>query len=138
MTLDSLNPRHWPLVLKAPLLVAILMFSVSAVITNQVLSRLQDIQQRQLQQLTSAYLDGLSTALTPAVVREDVWEVFDNLDRSRTQYRSLNVNWTVVLGIDARRLASVFAALQPRSEPHRNGLLKTQIPPAQDRSQNHR
>jgi signal transduction histidine kinase len=102
----NLNPLSWPLVLKAPLLVALLMFVVSAIITNQVLSRLEDSQQRHLQQLTSAYLDGLSSALTPAVLRDDVWEVFDNLDRSRAQYRSLNVNWTVVADTQGRVIAA--------------------------------
>jgi signal transduction histidine kinase len=101
-----IDPRAWPLALKAPLLVAILMFAVSAVVTNQVLSRLEDTQERHLQQLTSAYLDGLTSALTPAVFRDDVWEVFDNLDRSRAQYRSLNVSWTVVLGDDDLVLAA--------------------------------
>ncbi len=52
------NPLSWPLVLKAPLLVAVLMFAVSAIITNQVLSRLDATQQRHLQQLTSAYLEN--------------------------------------------------------------------------------
>ena len=100
------NPLSWPLVFKAPLLVAFLMFIVSATITNQVLSRLEDTQQRHLQQLTSAFLDGLTSAVTPAVVREDVWEVFDNLDRSRAQYRSLNVNWTIVKDTNGRVIAA--------------------------------
>ena len=90
------NPLSWPIALKAPLIVALLMFAVSAIVTNQVIKRLEETQQRHLQQLTSAYLDGLSSAVTPAVVRADTWEVFDNLDRSRAQYRSLNVNWTIV------------------------------------------
>ena len=100
------NPLSWPLVLKAPLLAAILMFVVSAIITNQVLARLDLTQQRHLKQLTSAYLDGLSSAVTPAVVRDDVWEVFDNLDRSRAQYRSLNVTWTIVTNADGQVIAA--------------------------------
>lgn len=106
MKIFKQNPATWPLVLKAPLLVAVMMFTVSAVITKQVLSRLEDSQQQHLQQLTSAYLDGLSSALTPAVVRDDVWEVFDNLDRSKTQYRSLNVNWTLVADTAGQVIAS--------------------------------
>ena len=101
-----LNPLAWPLVLKAPLLVVILMFAVSVIITNQVLSRLDATQQRHLRQLTSAYLDGLTSALLPSVVRDDVWEVYDTLDRSRAQYRSLNVNWTIVTGADGQVLAA--------------------------------
>jgi signal transduction histidine kinase len=112
------NPLSWPLVLKAPLLVAVLMFAVSAIITNQVLSRLDWTQQRHLQQLTSAYLDGLSAAVTPAVVRDDVWEVFDNLDRSRTQYRSLNVNWTIVTDANGQ----VMAASDPVRFPTQSSM----------------
>jgi signal transduction histidine kinase len=111
------NPLSWPLVLKAPLLVAALMFAVSAIITNQVLSRLDSTQQRHLQQLTSAYLDGLSSAVTPAVVREDVWEVFDNLDRSRAQYRSLNVNWTIVMDANGRVIAASDPVRFPTQSP---------------------
>jgi signal transduction histidine kinase len=115
--LRHFNPLSWPLALKAPLLVAVLMFAVSAVITKQVLSRLEDSQQRNLQQLTSAYLDGLSSALIPAMVREDVWEAFDTLDRSRAQYRSLNVNWTVVVGSDGRILAATDPIRFPTQSP---------------------
>ena len=111
------NPLSWPLVLKAPLLVAVLMFVVSAIITNQVLSRLDGTQQRHLQQLTSAYLDGLSSAVTPAVVRDDVWEVFDNLDRSRAQYRSLNVNWTIVTDANGQVIAASDPVRFPTQSP---------------------
>jgi signal transduction histidine kinase len=108
------------LVLKAPLVVAVLMFVVSAIITNQVLSRLDYTQQRHLQQLTSAYLDGLSSAVTPAVVRDDVWEVFDNLDRSRAQYRSLNVNWTIVTDASGQVVAASDPVRFPTQSPTPN------------------
>jgi signal transduction histidine kinase len=110
---SKLNPLRWPLVLKAPLLVVMLMFAVSVIITNQVLTRLEATQQRHLQQLTSAYLDGLTSALLPSVVREDVWEIYDTLDRSRAQYRSLNVSWTIVTGADGQILAASDPARFP-------------------------
>lgn len=40
--------------------------------------------------------------------------------------------------LDAFLFPQTPAALQPGSEPHRNGLLKAQIPPQAHRSQNHR
>lgn len=101
-----LNPTTWPLSVKVPLLVAVLMFAVSALITNRVLARLEDNQEQHLQQLTSAYLDGLSASLIPSVSREDVWEVFDTLDRSRERYKGLNVQWVVVTKADGNILAS--------------------------------
>ena len=91
-----LNPWQWPITVKVPMFVVLLMIIVSAVITNRVLARLAETQERHLGQLASAYLDGLSTSLIPSVGREDIWEVFDILDRSRERYRGLNVEWTVV------------------------------------------
>jgi signal transduction histidine kinase len=76
-----LNPRRWPLAVKVPALVALLMLVVSVVLTNALLSRLKDLQQRQLAALSTTYLEGLAASLTPYVLREDVWEVFDALDR---------------------------------------------------------
>ena len=46
MTVASLNPLRWPLVFKAPAFVALFMLGVSVVITNAVLSRLKDTQER--------------------------------------------------------------------------------------------
>lgn len=76
-----LNPRRWPLAVKVPALVALLMLVVSVILTNALLSRLKDLQQRQLAALSTTYLEGLAASLTPYVLREDVWEVFDALDR---------------------------------------------------------
>jgi len=101
-----LNPARWPLAAKGPLLVTLLMFVVSAVITNRVLARLEETQARQMQELAATYLDGLSSALVPAVVRNDVWEVFDTLDRSRERYRGLNIRWTAVTDAERRIIAA--------------------------------
>ena len=107
--LRSFNPFGWSLSAKVPLLVAVLMFAVSAVITNRVLARLEETQEKYLQQLSSAYLDGLSASLIPSVVREDVWEVFDTLDRARERYRGLNIKWTAV----ANNGGAIIAASDP-------------------------
>ncbi len=110
---SRLNPATWPLSVKVPLLVAVLMFAVSATITNRVLARLQDNQEQHLQQLASAYLDGLSASLIPSVFREDVWEVFDALDRSRERYKGLNVRWTIVTNAEGKILAASDPAKFP-------------------------
>lgn len=125
---SRLNPLTWPLVFKAPLVAVILMFAVSVIITNQVLTRLEETQQRHLDQLTSAYLDGLTSALLPSVVREDIWEVYDILDRARSQYRSLNVNWTIVSGVDGMILAASDPARFPsQSKPPSNAAAEEDI-----------
>lgn len=86
----------WPLTLKVPLLVAGLMIAVSALICQVVLTRLIDDQENNLRQLTSAYLDGISAAVLPGVIRGDVWETFEALDRARGKYAGLAVRHTVV------------------------------------------
>ena len=110
---SRLNPTTWSLSFKVPLLVAVLMFAVSAVVSNRVLSRLEDSQEQNLQQLASAFLDGLSASLIPSVSRADVWEVFDTLDRSRERYKGLNVRWTIVTNVEGRILAASDPAKYP-------------------------
>lgn len=92
----KLGPGFWPLSIRVPVVVALLMMGVSALIGNRVLAGLEETQERHLQQLASAYLDGLSASLIPPVLRDDVWEVFDTLDRAKQRYRALNVKWATV------------------------------------------
>ena len=82
------------------------MIAISTVVTCGRLSRLEETSRGSLEQLSSAYLDGLSASLIPSVVREDVWEVFDTLDRSRERYRGLNVQWVTVTNATDRTIAS--------------------------------
>jgi signal transduction histidine kinase len=107
----TLRPSDWPITVKVPVLVAALMIAVSAVITEGVLSRLEETQRQHFQELTAAYLDGLSSSLIPPVLREDVWETFDILDRARSLYRGLQINETVVTNGNG----VVLAAADPRT-----------------------
>ena len=59
--------RSWPKALssfavRVPVVVALLMIAISTAVSLRALSRLEETQQRSLQQLSSAYLDGLSTS----------------------------------------------------------------------------
>jgi hypothetical protein len=94
------------LAVRVPVVVALLMIAISSVVTWRALSRLEENQKQHLEQLSSAYLDGLSASLIPSVVREDVWEVFDTLDRSRERYRGLSVQWVTVTNAQDRTIAS--------------------------------
>ena len=109
----SLHPSDWPITVRVPVLVAALMIAVSAVITDRVLSRLDETQRQHFQELAAAYLDGLSSSLIPPVLREDVWETFDILDRARNLYRGLKINGTVVTNGNG----IVLASAHPRSIP---------------------
>ena len=102
-----------PLTLKVPLLVAALMIAVAVIISQIVLSRLVKDQEANLTLLANAYLDGLSAAVLPAVIRGDVWETFDALDRARGQYTGLEARYAIAQLPDG----SVLAASDPTSFP---------------------
>jgi signal transduction histidine kinase len=96
----------WPISVRAPLVVALLMLIISVAVSNRVLTRLQETQEHNLQQLSAAYLDGVTTSLIPAVVNDDPWEAFDILDRSRERYRGVNVRWVAVTNQDSQVIAA--------------------------------
>jgi len=90
------RPTSWPISLKIPLLVALLMIIVSIVVTERVLSKLSELQDQQLRELSGTYLDGLSLAIMPHVLRKDIWEIYDTIDRTRGLYKTVNVVSTIV------------------------------------------
>jgi len=101
-----LTPRRWPLALRVPLLITLLMMGVAAAISKLVLLRLEATQAAHFEELSGAYLDGLSTALLPAMIRRDPWEAFDALDRSRTRYRGVGALRVLVMLPDDMVLAA--------------------------------
>jgi len=102
-----------PITVKIPLLVCAFMLAISVVISKTVLSRLSETQERHLQTLSRAYVDGLSANLVPHILREDVWEVFDTLERARSVYAGLNAVNTVVMNAANH----VIAATDPLAFP---------------------
>ncbi len=98
--------RSIPVTYRVPAIVAALMVLISAVISEHVLSRLSRTQEGYLNGLAETYLDGLSSAILPSVLRGDVWEVYDALDRSSSSYQALSPIETVVTGSDGRILAA--------------------------------
>jgi signal transduction histidine kinase len=113
MTRHRFDPRSWPLAVRVPLLVAAFMVAVAVVISNVVLQRLASDQRAALHELTESYLDGLSTALLPSVIRRDIWETFDVIDRSRARYSAVKARDVVVTLADG----SVLAASNPHMHP---------------------
>ena len=98
--------RSIPVSYRVPLIVALLMVVISAAISERVLDRVSRTQEGFLNGLAETYLDGLSSSVVPSVLREDVWEVFDALDRSSLSYKALAPIETVVTGADGRVLAA--------------------------------
>jgi signal transduction histidine kinase len=100
------KPKRLPITARVPLIVTLFMIAVSSFASERVLSRLNETQTRQVQALADAYLDGLALALVDSIVREDVWQVFDVLDRSRHRPGEIQPVETVVAGTDGFVIAS--------------------------------
>jgi signal transduction histidine kinase len=113
----QLNPMRWRLTLKIPLLVVLLMVCVAVAISNVVLRRLAADQEMHLRELTDSYLDGLSAAVQPNLLRRDVWETFDALDRARGLYRALQTKYALVALKDGTLLAASDPLTFPTGAP---------------------
>jgi two-component system, OmpR family, sensor kinase len=119
---------NWPLAWKVPLLAAGLLIGVAFFISQIVLNRLESDQENNLRHLTSAYLDGLSTAVLRSTIHADVWETFDALDRARDRYAGLKVRFAIVALPDGR----VLAASDPLKFPEQSplpGAVERRFPP---------
>ncbi len=103
--------RALPLSLKVPAVAAAFLIVVSVFISQQVLGRLETIQSEHLRTLATVHLDGLTSALSDAVLREDVWEAFAILDRSRQGMKGVKALETVVANTEGR----VIAASDPKA-----------------------
>ena len=108
---------NWPLAWKVPLLAAGLLIGVAFVISQIVLNRLESDQENNLRHLTSAYLDGLSTAALRSAIHADVWETFDALDRARDRYAGLKVRFAIVALPDGKVLAASDPVKFPVQSP---------------------
>jgi signal transduction histidine kinase len=102
-----------PISVRVPFVVTIFMIAVSGFASERVLTRLDQTQTRHIQALTDVYLEGLSLALVDAMVREDVWQVFDVLDRSQRHPTGLRPTETVVTTSDGVVIASSNALHVP-------------------------
>lgn len=116
-----------PLSLRVPLIAAGLMVLVGVVASQQVMATLGSVQEERLRELARLHVDGLSVALGPAVLRRDVWEVYDTLDRATTAMAGQRMVLTVVADESGRVIAAsdplrapVDSALAPLAEAAQN------------------
>lgn len=105
--------RHIPIAMRAPLMAAALMVLVGLVASHQVLAALADAQEARLRELAQLHVDGLSVALGPSVLRHDVWEVYDTLDRAS----GAGENRRMVMTAVADETGRIIAATDPRRAP---------------------
>ncbi|MFN3745993.1 MAG: sensor histidine kinase [Hyphomicrobiaceae bacterium] len=109
----SIDPRSWPIAVKVPLIVSLLVLIVSALVTDRVLRRLEVSQEEHLRQLAGAYLDGLAALVSPHVLHHDIWEVYDGLERAAGVYTGLNLIWTTVVTPTGTVVASSLPSAFP-------------------------
>ena len=102
---------HLPLIWRIPAAVAVLMIAVSAVASERVLTRLGALQETYLQSLAFSYLDGITASISPSVLRQDSWEIFDALDRMKPETTDILPIETIV----ATNSDVVLAASDPAS-----------------------
>lgn len=106
---------------RLPLVVVVFMAAVAGIVSWQVLTRLDEAQTRRLRDVAAANLDGLAAAVTDPVIREDVWEAYDALDRARQDHAGLRPTDTVV----ATPTGLVLAASNPKAFPSWSALPET-------------
>src|SRR5690554_6607743 len=102
-----------PLSIKLPLLAAAMMVLVGTVASQQVLRSLAQVQDARIQELARMHVEGLSVALGPLVLRHDIWEVYDTLDRAAQGSEGRRMVLTAV----ADERGKVLAATDPRRVP---------------------
>lgn len=105
--------RNLPVTLRVPLITAALMIVLALVASQSVLSALGRVQDARLSESARMHVEGLSVALGPSVLRQDVWEVYDILDRARLASDGQRLLLTVV----ADERGRVLAATDPRRAP---------------------
>lgn len=105
--------RVLPVTLRVPLISAALMILLGLVASQGVLSALGRVQDARLSEAARLHVEGLSVALGPSVLRQDVWEVYDILDRARAG----NAGQRLLLTVVADERGLVLAATDPRRAP---------------------
>ncbi len=108
--------RSWqllPLTARVALVVAGLMVLLGLLASQQVLSRLGQVQTDRIRELARTHVEALSVALGPLVLREDVFEIYDTLERARRASDGQRIVFTAVA--DAQGI--VLAASDPKRAP---------------------
>lgn len=105
--------RNLSVTLRVPLITAALMIVLALVASQSVLGALDRVQDARLSETARLHVEGLSVALGPSVLRQDVWEVYDILDRARQASDGQRLLLTVV----ADERGRVLAATDPHRAP---------------------
>ncbi len=121
--------RSLPVTVRVPLLTAGLMILLGLVASQGVLAALGRVQDARLSETARLHVEGLSVALGPSVLRQDVWEVYDILDRARSAYDGQRL----LLSIVADERGRILAATDPPRAPVGDdiaGFQRGSVPPS--------
>lgn len=105
--------QNLPVTMRVPVVTATLMIVLGLVASQGVLTALQRVQDARLVETAQLHVEGLSVALGPFVLRQDVWEVYDILDRAQAASDGQRLLQTVV----ADERGRVLAASDPKRAP---------------------
>lgn len=105
--------QRFPISLRVPVLTALLMIALGILASQQVLTSLSRLQDDRVRETALQHISGLSVALGPQVLRNDVWEVFDTLDRARLGHDGQRLAMTIVADTNGR----IIASTDPRRAP---------------------
>lgn len=98
---------------RVPIMVMLLMATVSVVLSERVLTRLSQNQEAYLEGLAGSYLDGVAASVSPSVLRRDSWEIYDALLRMKPRKAAVLPRETVIT--DAHDI--ILASDRPEVHP---------------------
>ncbi|MDZ7709735.1 MAG: HAMP domain-containing sensor histidine kinase [Roseovarius sp.] len=116
-----------PLSLRVPLIVAGLMVLMGLIASQLVMSSLVRSQERQLSDLARSDFVTLSTTIAPLIQRQDIWEMYDVLDRATQRTGGFSAISASL--VDAR--GRVIVSTRPEQYPvgaHGVDLIASSVP----------
>ena len=117
-----------PLSLRLPIFVTGLMILLGVVASQLVLTTLSRVQDARLRELAELHVESLSVALGPLVLREDIWGVYDTLQRASGENVDQRMVFTAVTGNDNHVIAATDPRRAPLDEPLPAGFETAQSP----------
>lgn len=104
---------HLPVMVKGPLLAAGLLVLVGILASHLVLRALVNTQERHLREMALMEFSGVEATIGPFVVRDDIWEMFDLLDRVTQRDGTLRPMRATLIDPLGRTIVSTAPDLNP-------------------------
>ncbi|SLN11380.1 Sensor protein ZraS [Roseovarius litorisediminis] len=109
--------KRIPLTARVALVAAGLMVLLGIVASQQVLRTLGLVQTERIRELATTHVEALSVALGPLVLRNDVWEVYDTLERAASASSKGRIAFTAVSDASGQVLAASDPFRAPTGSP---------------------